>query len=140
MWKSSLRKQDIGTIKFTKETFCNILSQILFQGEIYRSHDPHSRVTETFSNFLEKDDPVETKMVRGSKCLKYIFKKSSRENYLAHKKIKNNCNILIKKQNVNTSKIFINLMLLQDEIYRPHDPHSKLTEIFSKLLKKQPPI
>ena len=31
-------------------------------------------------------------------------------------------------------------MLLQDEIYRPHDPHSKLIEIFSKLLKEQPPI
>lgn len=45
-----------------------------------------------------------------------------------------------KKRNVNTSKIFVKLILLQNEIYRSYDPYSKLTEIFPNLLEKQAPI
>ena len=60
---------------FMKETFCYELNQILVQDEIYRSHDPHSRLTELLSNLLEKDDPMKTRGIQSPFMTKELSKK-----------------------------------------------------------------
>lgn len=99
---------------FHENNFLHELDQKLIQGEFHGSEDPYSKLTEIFSNILDKHAPLKSKKVRGNQApfmnkllSKAIMSKSrirnkylewpSRENFLAYKKIKNKCNNLVKK-------------------------------------------
>ena len=90
------------------------LDQKLIQGDIYKTDDSYSKLTEILSEVLEKHAPLKTKTIRGNQApfmnkrlSKAIMNKSrirnryllwpSRDNFLAYKKIKNKCNNLLKK-------------------------------------------
>ena len=99
---------------FNKQDFVHELDQRLIQGDIYKTENSYSKLTEIFSEVLEKHAPMKTKIVRGNqapfmnkKLSKAIMNKSriknkylkwpSRENLLDYKKIKNKCNNLLKQ-------------------------------------------
>ena len=90
------------------------LDQRLIQGDIYKTDDSYSKLTEILSEVLEKHAPLKTKTIRGYQApfmnknlSKVIITKSrirnkylkwpSRENFLAFNSIKNKCNNLLKK-------------------------------------------
>ena len=94
---------------FNENIFCHVLDQILLKGEIYKSEDPYSKLTEIFQKILQNHAPLKSKQVRGnhapfmSKELSKIImnksrlrnkylKWSSRENSLAYKKVECKCN------------------------------------------------
>ena len=99
---------------FNENIFCNDLDQTLLKGEIYKSEDPYSKLTEIFQEILQKHAPLKSMQVRGSHALfmnkilsevimnksrlrnKYL-KWSSRETFLAYKKVKKKCNTLTRK-------------------------------------------
>ena len=97
-----------------KQNFLHELDQKLIQGDIYKTDDSFSKLTEMMSEVLEKHAPLKTKTIRGNQApfmnkrlSKAIMNKSrirnkylqwpSREHFLAYKKIKNKCNNLLKK-------------------------------------------
>ena len=99
---------------FNENIFCHELDQTLLKGEIYKSEDPYSKLTEIFEEILQKHAPLKSKQVRGNhapfmnkELSKVIMNKSrlrnkylkwpSRENFLAYKKVKSKCNALKKK-------------------------------------------
>ena len=99
---------------YDKQNFLHELDQKLIQGDIYKTDDSYSKLTEIMSEVLEKHAPLKTKTIRGNQApfmnkslSKAIMNKSrirnkylqwpSRENFLAYKKIKNKCNNLLKK-------------------------------------------
>ena len=99
---------------FDKQNFVHELDQRLITGDIYKTKDSYSKLTEIISEVSEKHAPTKPKIIRGNqapfmnkKLSKSIMDKSriknmylkwpSRENFLAYKKIKNKCNNLIKK-------------------------------------------
>ena len=99
---------------FNEFTFLHELDQTLLQGELFTSNDPYSKLTEIFSDILNKHAPIKSKQVRGNQApfmnkslSKAIMEKSrirnkylkwpSRENFLNYKKVKNKCNSLVKK-------------------------------------------
>ena len=99
---------------FNEKNFVYELDQKLIQGDIYKTENSYSRLTEILSKTLNKHAPMKSKTVRGNQApfmnkevSKSIMTKSriknkylkwpSRENYLAYKKIKNKCNNLLKK-------------------------------------------
>ena len=99
---------------YDKQNFLHELDQKLIQGDIYKTDDSYSKLTEIMSEVLEKHAPLKTKIIRGNQApfmnkrlSKAIMNKSrirnkylqwpSRENFLAYKKIKNKCNNLLKK-------------------------------------------
>ena len=89
------------TIKvLIKAFFCHELDQTLLKGEIYKSKDPYSKLTEIFQEILQKHASLKSKQVRGNhapfmnkELSKIIMNKSrlrnkylkwpSRENFLA---------------------------------------------------------
>ena len=90
------------------------LDQKLIQGDIYKTDDSYSKLTEIMSEVLEKHAPLKIKAIRGNQApfmnkrlSKAIMNKSrirnkylqwpSREDFLAYKKIKNKCKNLLKK-------------------------------------------
>ena len=99
---------------YDKQNFLHELDQKLIQGDIYKTDDSYSKLTEIMFEVLEKHAPLKTKTIRGNQApftnkrlSKAIMNKSrirnkylqwpSRENFLAYKKIKNKCNNLLKK-------------------------------------------
>ena len=99
---------------FNQKNFIYELDQKLIQGDIYRTENSYSKLTEILSETLNKHAPMKSKTVRGNhapfmnkELSKSIMNKSriknkylkwpSRENYLEYKKIKNKCNNLLKK-------------------------------------------
>ena len=99
---------------YDKQNFLHELDQKLIQGDIYKTDDSYSKLTEIMSEVLEKHAPLKTKTISGNQAFfmnkrlsKAIMNKSrtrnkylqwpSRENFLAFKKIKNKCNNLLKK-------------------------------------------
>ena len=99
---------------YDKQNFLHELDQKLIQGDIYKTDDLYSKLTEIMSEVLEKHAPLKTKTIRGNQApfmnkrlSKAIMNKSrirnkylqwpSRENFLAYKKIKNKCNNLLEK-------------------------------------------
>ena len=99
---------------FNKQNFVHELDQKLIKGDIYKTDDSYSKLTEIFSEVLQKRAPTKSKTIRenqapfmNKKLSKIIMSKSrikskylkcsSRLNYLAYKKIKNKCNNLVKK-------------------------------------------
>ena len=99
---------------FNKQNFVHELDQRLIRGDIYKTDDSYSKLTEIISEVLEKHAPMKVKTIRGNqapfmnkKLSKVIMNKSriknnylkwpSRENFLAYKNIKNKCNNLLKK-------------------------------------------
>ena len=96
------------------QNFLHELDQKLIQGDIYKTEDSYSKLTEIMSEVLEKHAPLKTKTIRGNQApfmnkrsSKAIMNKSrirnkylqwpSREDFLAYKKIKNKCNNLLRK-------------------------------------------
>ena len=92
---------------FDKNKFCHELDQILIQGDLLKADDPYNKLTDIFSDTLERHAPLKSKTIRGnqavfmnkglskaimekSRCRNKYLKHSSRENFLAYKKIKNN--------------------------------------------------
>ena len=88
---------------YYKQNFLHELDQKLIQGDIYKTDDSYSKLTEIMSEVLEKHAPLKTKTIRGNQALfmnkrlsKAIMNKSrirnkylqwpSRENFLAYKK------------------------------------------------------
>ena len=119
IFRSTFQKLPPKTIKyrsyklFNKQNFIHELDQKLIQGDIYKTDDSYSKLTEVISEVLDKHAPLKTKTVRGNQApfmnkdlSKAIMTKSriknrylkwpSRENFLAYKKIKNKCNNLLK--------------------------------------------
>ena len=89
---------------YEKQNFLHELYQKLIQGDIYKTDDSYSKLTEIMSEVLEKHAPLKTKTIRGNQASfmnkrlsKAIMNKSrirnkylqwlSRENFLAYKKI-----------------------------------------------------
>ena len=104
---------------FNKNIFCHELDQRLLKGEIYKSEDPYSKLTEIFQEILQKYALLKSNKVRGShapfmnkELSKVIMNKSrlrnkylkwpSREDFLAYKKLKSKCNTRARK----TKKIY----------------------------------
>ena len=98
---------------FYENKFCRDLDQILVKGDIYKAKDPYHKPTNILYSTLEKHAPLKSKTVRGNQApfmnkelSKVIMEKSrlwnrhlkhpSRENFLAYKNIKNECNNLLK--------------------------------------------
>ena len=98
---------------FNKQNFVRELDQKLIKRDIYKTDDSYSKLTEIFSEVLEKHAPTNLKTFRGNQApfmnkelSKVIMNKSriknkylkwpSRENYLAYKKMKKKCNNLVK--------------------------------------------
>ena len=94
---------------FNENIFCHELDQTLLKGEIYKSEDAYSKLTEIFQEIIQKHDSLKSKQVRGNhapimnKELSKIIMNKSRlrnnpvkwrceENFLAYKKVKNKCN------------------------------------------------
>ena len=50
---------------FNEKNFCHELDQTLLKGEIYKSEDPYSKLTEIFQDVLQKHTPLTSKQVRG---------------------------------------------------------------------------
>ena len=46
--------------------FCHELDQILLKGEIYKSEDPYSKLTEIFQEILQEHVSSKSKQVRGN--------------------------------------------------------------------------
>ena len=46
--------------------FFHELDQTLLKGEIYKSKDPYSKLTEIFQEILQKHTPLKSKQVRGN--------------------------------------------------------------------------
>ena len=99
---------------YDKQNFLHELDQKLIQGDIYKTEDSYSKLTDIMSEVLEKHAPLKTKTIRENQAAfmnkrlsKAIMNKCrirnkylqwpSRENFLAYKKIKNKCNNLLKK-------------------------------------------
>ena len=99
---------------FNEKNFVYELDQQLIQGDVYKTENSFSKLTEILSETLNKHAPIKSKTVRGNQApfmnkviSKSIMNKSriknkylkwpSRENYLAYKRIKNKCNNLLKK-------------------------------------------
>ena len=120
VFRSTFIKLPPKTIKYRsyktydKQNFLHELDQRLIQGDIYKTDDSYSKLTEILSEVLEKHAPLKTKTIRGNQApfmnknlSKVIMTKSrirnkylkwpSRENFLAFKSIKNKCNNLLKK-------------------------------------------
>ena len=122
---------------FNENIFCHELDLTLLKGEIYKSEDPYSKLTEIFQEILRKHAPLKSKQVRGnhapfmdkelskvimnkSRLRNKYLKWSSRENFLAYKKVKSKCDTLTRKtkkryfeyiaknKNFATSKTFWN--------------------------------
>ena len=106
---------------FNKQNFVHELDQKLIKGDIYKTDDSYSKLTEIFSEVLEKHAPTNLKTFRGNQApfmnkelSKVIMNKSriknkylkwpSRENYLAYKKMKKKCNNLVKSRRKGISK------------------------------------
>ena len=51
---------------FNENIFCHELDQTLLKGEIYKSEDPYSKLTEIFQEILQKHAPLKSMQVRGS--------------------------------------------------------------------------
>ena len=49
---------------FNENIFCHELDQTLLKGEIYKSEDPYSKLTEIFQEILQKHAPLKSKQVR----------------------------------------------------------------------------
>ena len=120
VFRSTFTKLPPNTVRYRsyktydKQNFFHELDQKLIQGDIYKTDDSYSKLTEIMSEVLEKHAPLKTKTIRGNQApfmnkrlSKAIMNKSrirnkylqwsSRENFLAYKKIKNKCNNLLKK-------------------------------------------
>ena len=119
VFRSTFIKLPPKTIKYRsyktndKQFFLHELDQRLIQGDIYKTDDSYSKLAEILSEVLEKRAPLNAKTIRGNQApfmnknlSKVIMTKSriknkylkwpSRENVLAFKSIKNNCNNLLK--------------------------------------------
>ena len=105
---------NIEAIGVLMKIFCHELDQTLLKGEIYKSEDPYSKLTEIFQEILPKHAPLKSKQVRGNhtpfmnkRLSKVIMNKSrlrnkylkwpSRVNFPAYKKVKNKFNTLTRK-------------------------------------------
>ena len=92
---------------FNKQNFVHELDQRLITGDIYKTKDSYSNLTEIISEVLEKNAPTKSKIIRGNqapfmnkKLSKSIMDKSriknkylkwpSTENVLAYKRLKIN--------------------------------------------------
>ena len=51
---------------FNENIFCHELDQTLLKGEIYKSEDPYSKLTEIFQEILQKHAPLKSNQVRGN--------------------------------------------------------------------------
>ena len=51
---------------FNENIFCHELDQTLLKGEIYKSEDPYSKLTEIFQEILQKHALLKSKQVRGN--------------------------------------------------------------------------
>ena len=51
---------------FNENIFCHELDQTLLKGEIYKSEDPYSKLTEIVQEILPKHAPLKSKQVRGN--------------------------------------------------------------------------
>ena len=91
---------------YDKQNLLHELDQKLIQGDIYKTDDSYSKLTEIMSEVSEKHTPLKAKTIRGNQApfmnkrlSKAVMNKSrirnkylqwpSRENFLAYKKIKN---------------------------------------------------
>ena len=91
---------------FNKQNFVHELDQKLIRGDIYKTDDSYSKLTEIFSKVPEKHAHAKSKTITAnqspfmnkelsnvimnkSRIENRYLKSSSRENYLAFKKIKN---------------------------------------------------
>ena len=99
---------------FNKQNFIHELDQKLIKDDICKIDYSYSKLTETFSEVLEKHAPTKSKTISANQVpfmnkelSKFIMNKSRmknkylkwpcRVNYLAYKKIKNKSNSLVKK-------------------------------------------
>ena len=54
---------------FVKGRFCEELDQLLIQGNIYKSEDPYSKLTDIFKEISDKYAPLKPKEVRGNQAV-----------------------------------------------------------------------